>query len=263
MPLIKIHLSEKIIDKWFFIRYSDPDFHLRIRFRLTNPLHLIKIITEINQIIKPLLETFQVSKFQTDTYVRDLARYGSSTISHSETLFFIDSGTTTQMLDLITGKEGEEIRWYFAIKSVDALLLDFNFTEKQQLELINHLQTSFGNEFGMNKNLKIQIDQKFRNNRTLLNNLLKRDSNSLSKYNSLFELIRLRSKKNFFIIKEIYTLKENSSLDVDIYNLVASYIHMTLNRIFRSKPRFNEMLIYSFLYRYYKSNLARKQKGNI
>jgi thiopeptide-type bacteriocin biosynthesis protein len=34
---------KKLIDQWFFIRYYDPDFHLRIRFHLIN----LNAITEV------------------------------------------------------------------------------------------------------------------------------------------------------------------------------------------------------------------------
>lgn len=36
-PICKQLLQEQSIDKWFFIRYSDPDAHLRVRFHLTSP----------------------------------------------------------------------------------------------------------------------------------------------------------------------------------------------------------------------------------
>ena len=29
-------MKEKIIVRWFFIRYSDPDYHLRVRFLLSS-----------------------------------------------------------------------------------------------------------------------------------------------------------------------------------------------------------------------------------
>jgi len=162
-PLVKELLEEKIIDKWFFLRYSDPDFHLRIRFRLADLSQLGKLIFMMNSIVKPFLVNMQISKFQTDTYSRELERYGSNTISYSETLFFYDSEMTTNMLDLIEGDEGEKVRWHFAIKIVDSFLIDFNYSENEKLELLDRLQNGFGSEFGMNKNLKVQIDRKFRN----------------------------------------------------------------------------------------------------
>ena len=30
-------LAQQYISKWFFIRYNDPDAHLRLRFKIDNP----------------------------------------------------------------------------------------------------------------------------------------------------------------------------------------------------------------------------------
>lgn len=258
-PLVKELLEEKIIDKWFFIRYSDPDFHLRIRFRLTDLSQLGKLIFMMNSVVKPFLENMQVLKFQTDTYSRELERYGTNTVTYSEILFFYDSEMTTGMLDIIEGDEGEVVRWHFAIKIVDSFLNDFNFSENEKLELLDRLQNGFGSEFNMNKNLKIQIDRKFRNERKTIIGILNGNETINSDYAPLNNLIKRRSKKNKGIIEKINTIKSKNQLEIDLNDLISSYIHMMLNRIFKSNPRLNEMLIYSFLYRFYKSEIARKK----
>lgn len=35
--LVGLYLKNKVIDHWFFIRYADPDTHIRVRFHLTDP----------------------------------------------------------------------------------------------------------------------------------------------------------------------------------------------------------------------------------
>ncbi len=75
-PLTKKIMDEGLIDKWFFIRYSDPEFHLRIRFRIKNKLKLSEIILELNKLLKPFIENRLVSTFQTETYSREIERYG-------------------------------------------------------------------------------------------------------------------------------------------------------------------------------------------
>jgi hypothetical protein len=47
-------------------------------------------------------------------------------------------------------------------------------------------------------------------------------------------------------------------------NLIANYLHMFINRLFVSKQRKTELVIYEYLWKYYESKLARKkQKRNI
>ncbi|MEF9476554.1 thiopeptide-type bacteriocin biosynthesis protein [Chryseobacterium sp. 1B4] len=36
-PLADQLIEENVIDQWFFIRYNDPKYHLRIRFKCTDP----------------------------------------------------------------------------------------------------------------------------------------------------------------------------------------------------------------------------------
>ncbi len=38
---------------------------------------------------------------------------------------------------------------------------------------------------------------------------------------------------------------------------------MTMNRIFKSKQRVHEMVIYDFLYRYYSSNIAKMKYSKV
>ena len=51
-PISRRFLSADIIDKWFFIRYSDPDPHLRVRFHYSNAYSINNIITEFNVVIQ-------------------------------------------------------------------------------------------------------------------------------------------------------------------------------------------------------------------
>jgi thiopeptide-type bacteriocin biosynthesis protein len=44
-PLAQLFLQAHWIDNWFFIRYSDPQFHLRIRFHITKNEHIASIIS--------------------------------------------------------------------------------------------------------------------------------------------------------------------------------------------------------------------------
>jgi len=89
-PLSNTLKSNGIIDKWFFIRYSDPKFHLRIRFHVNNPNHAAAVMLNFNQIIKKQVNSGLVWKVQADTYNRELERYGATAIELSETLFWHD-----------------------------------------------------------------------------------------------------------------------------------------------------------------------------
>ncbi|WP_438968641.1 thiopeptide-type bacteriocin biosynthesis protein [Nonlabens sp.] len=90
-PICRQLLQEQVIDKWFFIRYSDPDAHLRVRFHVTSPDGISKIIVLMSDHINSFIETQQVWDIQLATYQRELKRYGATSISQAESVFFYDS----------------------------------------------------------------------------------------------------------------------------------------------------------------------------
>lgn len=258
-PLTNQLIEKGLIDKWFFIRYSDPNFHLRVRFHVAKGGALGEIIEMLNAFVKPFLENQFVAKFQADTYSRELERYGESTIELAESLFFYDSQMTLQLLNLIEGDEGETYRWHFACMAVNSLLNDFGLDAQEQLDLLDRLQTGFGNEFGMNTQLKVQLDKRFRDERATIRGFLLQENEF---YQPFYEILSLKSKNTAAIIEQIRELYQNDKLTPNLDSLLGSYIHMLLNRIFKSKQRLNELVIYSLLYRFYRSEIARRRKSS-
>lgn len=257
-PLVKELFEKGLIDKWFFIRYADPELHLRIRFKLTDVANLGKVIELLNAHIKYYIDSGLIFSMQVDTYSRELERYGHSTVENAESLFFYDSMMTIEMLNIIEGDGGEIYRWHFALLAIDALLSDFSLTETKKFELLNSLQYGFGQEFGMDNSLKVQLDKKFRDERKTIAGILSGENDF---YRSFYRILEEKSEATKEIVTKIKRLNSKNELELELYNLLGSYIHMLLNRIFKSKQRLNEMVVYSLLYRYYKSEVARKKKN--
>ena len=62
------------------------------------------------------------------------------------------------------------------------------------------------------------------------------------------ELLDQKEKQSKSIIEEL-----KNSLDKRVLeNYMGSYAHMLMNRLFRSKNRLHEMVVYDLLYRHYK-----------
>lgn len=259
-PLVENLMNLKMIDYWFFIRYADPEKHLRIRFHLSDMSNIGIVIQSIQDAIEDYEKNGLIWKIQTDTYQRELERYGENSIVFSEELFCYDSNCIVSMLDMIDGDEGEEIRWMFGIKSVNELLNIFNYSHLQKLGLMEQLKTGFANEFRMNKDLKMQLDKKFRFHRKTISALLDNESDETSSLKPLFDLLELRSNEIKPLAKQILTLNDNNQLQISINSLLASYIHMTLNRLFKNQQRLHEMVVYDFMWRTYRSELAKQKQ---
>ncbi len=250
-------LSNGMIRYWFFIRYSDPQLHTRVRFRVSDPQFVGPIIQLVRTRSTPYIEQNLIWKIQVDTYQREVERYGINSMELGEKWFYYDSKMTVEMLDMIEGDEGERIRWLFGLRAVDTLLEDFHFDMQQKFDLIGVWRENFGREHNMNRNLKEQLEQKFRNHRAEINELLDRSNDPVSEMLPLFELLNQKSAAVQPIIREILTLNSTNRLQVPLHDLMASYSHMMVNRLFKSKQRTHEMVLYDFLHRYYKSEIAR------
>ncbi len=258
-PLTEELIEKKYIDKFFFIRYNDPENHIRIRFHFTDLKQIGAVISTVHKAIQPYQDQGMISKVQTDTYNRELERYGFNSIEIAESLFHIDSVVTLNLLDLIDGEEGEIIRWQFAVRSMDDLLNNLSFTAAEKLQLLDNMKTSFFREHGESKELKLQLDAKFRTERKLVEDILNREIDETREIQPLIELLEWKKEQVQPLAEQLLQLKNDKQLQINLNELTSSYIHMLLNRIFMSRQRTYEMVVYDLLYRYYKSVAGREK----
>ena len=254
-PLTESLLNDDVIDKWFFIRYADPKPHLRIRFHCPESKNIGVVISELLPFFKELINQDLVWKIQIDTYNRELERYGENTILISETIFFYDSILIVNLLEQIS--QDEELRWQFSLKIIDNLLNNFKFSIDEKLIFMELLKTGFATEFGSNKELNKQIDSKYRKFKHTIQEILFDDisePNEYSEIKNLFVDFNINISSHIGILLD---LNKSNLLMININSLLSSYIHMSMVRLFKSNNRLHEMIVYDFLYRYYKSLQAR------
>jgi thiopeptide-type bacteriocin biosynthesis protein len=252
------------IDKWFFIRYGDPKQHIRVRFHVKTPQALLKTVMAVNNMAKPFIQQDLIWKIQVDTYQREIERYGTRSMDMSETIFFYDSRMIVDMLDMIEGDDGDRIRWLFGLRAVDNLLEDFGYSMEEKYEQVTRLRENFGMEFGMNRSLKQQLEKKFRQDRGEITDLLNHTNDEENQMFPLFELIDRKSRDSKPIAEKILTMYDNKTPNPFLlHDLMASFSHMLVNRLFKSKQRMQEMVLYDFLHRYYKSEIGRRKYEKI
>ncbi|UZR96679.1 lantibiotic dehydratase [Chondrinema litorale] len=253
-PLIELLRSENLIDKWFFIRFIDPDHHIRIRFHLPKVSVIGKVILQINTYLKPYEEENIIWQTQTAIYRRELERYGKKSITEIESLFAADSQFILEALEqLAFSDEATHHRWLFGISACNAILDVFNYTLSEKLEISRKLKTAFAEEFNMDKNLKLQLDKKYRSFRPDISALL--NQNTPEEIDFL-QFLCEPYKKLKLLAEKIMSSHNKPSLD----GAVSSLLHMHLNRLLPAKQRLHELLIYDFMYRHYMSQQAILKK---
>lgn len=264
-PIVEELKEKGIIDKWFFIRYYDAQgHHIRFRVLLKNSNLFTDCIRIIRQYTDPLEQTRIIWKTQTDNYLRELQRYGYEAIEKTETLFFNDSDCTLKFADMIEGDTGEKIRWMFCLLSIDHFLNDFDVKLEGKVKLFNVAKTGFGKEFNRSGRLNKQINEMFVKHESEIEYFL--DPNLMDEiYEPLLEILHERTEKNADAVKQIKELGKEHRLPTYLDNIMLSYVHMICNRIFLTKHRIHEMVVYDFLYKYYSKQLhtGKREKTTV
>ncbi len=230
--------KNQLFTKWFFIRYYDTGYHIRIRF-----YHPERVdITTLNLLFIGAIEKYTdrifIKNIIIDNYKREIERYPE--IEKSETVFHFNSEFNTA---LHASSMGDYEKWLINLKYVDELLNHYGFSLNQKLEYINGLKDRFNSEFNYDKNINKELSKKYNAYKAEIFEFLSKESPELNAYN----------------VQEIKFLKENPTFfrnDLQLYSL-ESYLHMNFIRLFPNHNRLSECVTYNLLYKYYK-NLAGK-----
>jgi thiopeptide-type bacteriocin biosynthesis protein len=126
---------------WFFIRYADPQFHLRIRIFSTEQ-NILKIRTNFFVIVSVVNRHKKSWKIQEDTYNREWQRYGAENMKNVEEYFYIDSKFVMDLICKLSGSELQSLRWKIALIIVNNVLDDFALSILQKAELMTSIDYS-------------------------------------------------------------------------------------------------------------------------
>ena len=237
------------VEKFYFIRYRDPDFHIRLRLLVPNRDLFLFVFNAISEVLKSLLDKDLIWKFQLDTYEREIERYNPLLIDSVESIFFVDSVCVIKILDQLLDVTNNNDRWLIAAKLIDNILDCFNVTLLKKEDFLLLISSEFRTEFGFNKFNSKQLNDKYRENRPYLEAALENEDyfeNML-----LYKAISDRSVKIKDILTRMNPIFDLNNLNVE--NYIGIYIHMTMNRLFRTENRLYELIIYDFMRRYYMS----------
>jgi len=246
------------VDRWFFVRYGDPDSHLRLRFH-GQPARLHgEVLRAVQAAAAPLLDDGRLWRVQVDTYEREVERYGGALgIELAERFFHADSEAVLALAARLPEDARGDVRWRLAVLGMDRLLSDLGFDLETRHAVIRRARDSFAAEFRADAGLQHQLGTKFRPERTGLEALLEPTPGGDDRLAPGTEVLRLRSERLVPIFDELRSCARAGRLTVSMPELAVSYLHMHANRLLRSAHRAQELVLYDFLARLYESRVAR------
>lgn len=242
-PLLRLTEAKALWDRWHFIRYGDPDHHLRLRFHGEPRRLLGELLPALHAFLDARRAQGQLWTWQVATFEPEVARYGGPLgFRLAEEWFTEDSHQVLQRL--ACGLPAED-RWQTGLVAVDGIWAALGLSLTARLGLARSTRDAFRQEFGDQGNGAVQMGHRFRTHRRELESALLLEPEPPG----LGSLDRIREAA------------DQGVLQGERSHLAGSLGHMHLNRLLRRDHRETEWVLMEFLARLYESRLARDRKS--
>jgi thiopeptide-type bacteriocin biosynthesis protein len=262
-PVVRQAMQTGAADRWFFIRYGDPEWHLRLRLHGPPARLSSEVLPALHAALESRFGDGQLWRLQLDTYERETERYGGPEgILVAEELFHADSETVLELLGLLGGDEGAVARWRLALWGIDLLLGDLGFDLARKLLWARQRRDSFGLEYGVDRPKRVRLGNRFRQERAALEELFRAGEVPGGGDHELtpeLTILRAGSGSMAPIAERLCALSDSGRLTVSMDDMAASLVHMRINRLLRSAHRAQEAVLYDFLERIYDGRAARQR----
>ncbi|MDN5288977.1 MAG: hypothetical protein JWR38_5251 [Mucilaginibacter sp.] len=246
--------NRKHIKKWFFIRFNENGYHLRVRLNVEEE-NIGHLLAAFKNQLHARGHKQLIKELQGDTYRRELERYGADMIHLVEQYFEASSNFVLKLLK--ERRKGQTFlteydAGFFSAFHVINCFLDGPILIKV---LTGNMAEQFLSEFKANKELRKDMDAKYRAMKADLTGLLENPLTTILSRELHVEFKTLIDQTKIIAAATINkTLEQKSKLFADL-------IHMHLNRTFRSNQRSLELLVYYCLHKYMSSKTVRLERN--
>ncbi len=251
-------------DRWFFLRYADlgaRGSQLRVRVH-GDPARLVG---EVFPVLLTRAAAFAqqglIWNVALDTYQRETERYGGLPgIEIAEHMFHADSDAVAALLEHLRGDAGEIARWRLTLRGIDVLLDDLGLDRRAKLEVMRYGKAKLARMLQASPVLDRQLGAAYRKQRTSIEAVLDPANDPTSDLAQPLALLHLRSTRLAPWVHELRRRELAGQLTQPITELAWSFVHMFTNRMFRAASLAQELVMYDWLCRAYRSAFAREQR---
>jgi thiopeptide-type bacteriocin biosynthesis protein len=223
---------KKYLKKWFFIRYTDPAPHIRFRLHLKDILATGILMSELETMLSPLLNSGLISAIQLKAYSPEYVRYGAKRMALAEQLFYLDSVYVGR---LIAGETDTRKLYIITVKLMEHWLLLTGLAD--DAAFIQAVADKFSGEFLIDKEGYKKINKAFEGIKNEIG----------------IEPLPLSPRYREGFVKIINACKS----ETEKQTILADLIHMHINRVFYSSQRMHEAILYQYMLKLLKSRQFR------
>lgn len=234
--------SERLIRDWFFIRYSDPKHHLRIRFFVRDG-RFSDVISEVVAHLEAGDSHGERRRLEICEYEREIERYGGlALMGISEELFCIDSDLALQTLCKAATSISSDGRWKLAVIACCEFLEDLPFLESDRLSIAKQLSAAYRSEFGISSAQRTLLGQEFRLGAGAFM------TPAQAPIPHAFEREALRKARRAAL---------TGVATAELTRIAGSHLHMICNRLLIDNARAYEVLIHDTVERIFRARAGR------
>lgn len=255
-PLLRALEKEGKITQWFFVRYRDPGYHLRIRIQPGPAAEEGALLAAVTKKLRKQVQRGTVQDLQVTVYERELERYSPALIEVVEQVFCASSALVTAYIRRARYTEENCTCNAMAFQGMDAMLDAFGLNITGKAALLGGLYAAFFKEFGATKALKVQLASKYREI-SQLPGILPGAGNTVLLCTAKLSRFQKRLKETLTNVAQQARFLQPERKK----QLVSDLMHMHLNRLLVDQPRQQELVLYYCLWRHYESVAARLKQG--
>jgi thiopeptide-type bacteriocin biosynthesis protein len=238
-PWIEGQVELGLVDKWHFLRYGDPRDHLRLRFLGMTETTLSQIIGEAYN----LLSGIEIS---IDGYFPEIARYGGKLgMEICESAFMADSRMAVEIIKALPCELAVK-RWELSVGVLDRMMEAADVSLANRADLCIAMRDGYAGRAGMDiPRVRRMLDSAYRTRRDGVEQAIAsaREVANSAGHKDIMELARL-----------------DHALELPVTDIVSSLMHMHLNRVLGVSQMVQEVVIYDYLRRHYRSEVARLRR---
>lgn len=246
---VLLSIDRKACKNWFFLRYSDPEYHIRLRLYVPLVKNRRKILSILGMNLNQGMTDGFIHSWKLDCYVREIERYGETNMMTSEQIFCCDSINSISIV--ANNNISLDILNQCSLALIYDTLDSLHFSIEEKISFCENSKVAYAKEMGISDKSNKAMNYQYQKYRNFLESLENKT------WSGIFSD---RLKERSSCLKSI--LKSNGAENNKNLN-VHALLHLGINRMYESNARQYELILYHIMMKHYQSLKFRRDSLSI